>query len=495
MSILAVDLGSTSLRAALIDRQGELASPLVALPAPAASGRGGVSEIDPVAWWSGLCRAVEAIGSETEAALTRVEAIAITGVTRTQICLDGHGAPLRPAMTWLDTRAGTIAGEIAARFPEHPESGAFNAFHPLARLAWLQRHEPGTFGALATVLDPKDFLNFRLTGARTTDPISSARLIAAAAPQPRGDLFADLRLSREIIPSVLPPASVLGSVTAGLPGALGWLAGRPVVSVANDTWASVVGLGALRDGFAYNLSGTTEVFGLISSRPAQADGLLGLAWGEDLHQLGGPGQNGADTLAWALDLLGRPDADNASVSSRLDEMLRGPRHEQPLIFLPYLQGERTPHWDPYLRGAFLGLGRGHGPADCVHAVLEGIACLNRVVLERAEAATGREAQEIRFGGGGARSRVWAQVKADICERPVAVTTAAEPGLLGAAIAAWVALDMFPSLAAGQERLVRVAARFEPDVRKRDAYRQICALFRRSEDALAPVSRALAGLRL
>lgn len=494
MSILAVDLGGTSLRAALIDRRGNLTSHLIGLPAPAASGRDGMSEIDPISWWSGFCRAVESLGGDTEEALTCVEAIAITGVTRTQIFLDRHGAPLCSAMTWLDTRAGAIAGEIAVRFPEHPETGALNAFHPLARLAWLQRHEPEKCRNLAMVLEPKDFLNFRLTGVRASDPISSARLLAAAAPQPRGDLFAGLQLPHEIIPSVLRPASVLGSVTADLPGALGRLAGRPVVSVANDTWASVVGLGALRDGFAYNLSGTTEVFGLISSKPAQADGLLGLAWGENLHQLGGPGQNGADTLAWALDLLGLGHGDE-TVSSRLDEGLRGPRHDQPLIFLPYLQGERTPHWDSFLRGAFLGLGRRHGPTDCIHAVLEGIACLNRSVLERAEAAIGRGAQEIRFGGGGARSRVWAQVKADICERPVVVTNAAEPGLLGAAIAAWVALEAFPSLAAGQEKLVRVTERFEPDCGKRDAYRQIYALFRRSEDAVAPVSRALAALRI
>jgi xylulokinase len=488
MSILAVDLGGTSFRAALIDRQGGLASPIVALPAPAESRTTG--EIDPAAWWDRLREAVE------ELAPADVEALAITGVTRTQVFLDQDGAPLRPAMTWRDARASEIAAEIADRWSEHPEAGAVNAFHPLARLAWLQRHEPDTLQALATVAEPKDYLNFRLTGARATDPISSARLLAAAAPGEKALSPLDaLGLPGGVVPPVLEPAAFVGSVTPGLPGALGRLAGRPVVSVAHDTWACVVGLGALRDGFAYNISGTTEVLGLISSVPAHAEGLLSLPWGEGLHQLGGPSQSGADALAWALDLLSGPPAGAAPLAARLDDLLRAGRQEQPLLFLPYLQGERTPHWDPALRGAFVGLHRRHGPADCAHAVLEGVACLNRAVLERAEAAIGRAAQEIRFGGGGARSRLWAQVKADVCERPVVVTDAAEPGLLGAAITAWVALGAVPSLAAGQESLARVAERFEPDPDRRDAYRRIYELFRRSEEALAPISRALAALRM
>jgi xylulokinase len=495
VSILAIDIGSTCFRAALIDERGELASRLVSLPAPAESGPNEVSEVDPAAWWHCLCRAVEDLEGGTDGALGRVDAIAITGVTRTQIFLDRRGIPLAPAMTWRDTRAGTVAGEIAARWPEHPEAGAINAFHPLARLAWLQRHDPERSRALATVLEPKDYLNFRLTGVRATDPISSARLLAAATEDPKGeDLLSRLDLRKGIIPQVLEPTDVLGHSAAGLPGALGRLAGRPVVTMANDTWASVVGIGALRDGFAYNLSGTTEVFGLISTKAAHAEGLLSLAWREGLHQLGGPSQNGADTVAWARDLLSSTHAD-VSFAGRFDELLRQSRFEQPLIFLPYLRGERTPHWDPLLRGAFIGLHRRHGPADCAYAVLEGVAYLNRAVLERAEAAIGHKACEIRFGGGGARSRLWAQIKADICERPVVVTAAAEPGLLGAAITALVALKTMPSLAAGQQSLVRVVERFAPSPAARDRYRQLYRLFRRAEDALAPISRALAPVRL
>src|SRR5690606_19793553 len=188
---------------------------------------------------------------------------------------------------------------------------------------------------------------------------------------------------------------------------------------ANDTWAAVAGLGALRPGYAYNISGTTEVFGAVGAEPVQAQGLMTVDWGGGHYQIGGPGQNGADTIAWLLPLLGRLGEDGmAGVAQAMDDLLAAPRDPQPALFLPYLQGERVPYWDPHLRGAFLGLNRRHGPGDLAWAVLEGVAFLNRVVLERAEAALGGKVQEIRFGGGAASNARWCQVKADICERAV-----------------------------------------------------------------------------
>ena len=119
---------------------------------------------------------------------------------------------------------------------------------------------------------------------------------------------------------------------------------------------------------------------------AQADGLLSVDFGSGLTQLGGPSQNGGDTLVWLSELLGLPERD---IGAALDHLLAAPRHPQDLLFLPYLQGERVPYWDPSLRGAFIGLHRRHGPGDLARAALEGIAFVNRIVLERAEAAIGR----------------------------------------------------------------------------------------------------------
>jgi xylulokinase len=489
--VLACDLGGTSLRAGLVDAAGGIAH-IAAGAGPAIIGRKDGLETDAQAWWDQLCAAIETLARTSGDAFGSVRAIAITGVTRTQILLDDAGRVLRPAMTWGDTRAGPLVPELEQALADgHPEHAALNAFHPVARLAWLQCHEPDVFQATAAVLEPKDYFNFRLTGTVATDRISSARLIAAAQPAGAGSMLDALGIDPGLVPPILEPTQIVGAVRGDLPGALGRLAGLPVMCMAHDTWASVLGLGALRDRFAYNLSGTTEVLGVLSHRQAAAEGLLSVDWGGGLHQLGGPSQNGADTLVWALGLLSARPVSAKQVGGELDRVLAETRQSQPVVFLPHLQGERTPYWNPDLRGAFVGLNRRHTAVDCAHAVLEGIAFLNRTVLCRAEAATGLKVMEIRFGGGGAANARWCAIKADICERPVVVTDCSEPGLLGGAIVAWTALGAIGSIEEGQENLVKVAHRFEPDRTRGDQYRHLYELFQQTEAALAPISESLA----
>ena len=446
--VLAIDLGASGLRAARVGRDGRLGRPATV---PHLLG----DEADARDWWTALQKAAEATAGQG------IRAICITGMTRTQVLLDAQAAPVRPALTFHDARA---------------EGFAFNAFHPAARLLWLARHEPQSLAAATAVVDPKDYLAAQLTGRIFTDEISGSRLASAS------DSLAGQGVPL-LLPERLASGAVIGPVQAGLPGALAALAGRPVIMAGHDTWASVLGLGAMRPGGAYSLSGTTDVLGVLGDRPAEAPGLLSDQWGPGLHHLGGPSNAGGDSLAWLMGLL----APGESAGVALARALRSPRHHQPALFLPYLNGERTPYWDPGLRGAFAGLSRQHGPADLAWAVLEGVACLNRTVLDRAEAALGPVA-EIRFGGGGAASPEWRQVKADVLCRTVVAAAEPECGLLGAGIAAWTALGAHPNLAAAQDAMVRIASRHFP---ARDTS-ALFAQFRAAEAALAPISRGLCG---
>jgi xylulokinase len=473
--VLACDLGGSSFRAALVDADGRILH-LHTTPLPTPAEQNGISEADPGVWWQVFIETVSRLAAAP--AFAGVAAIAISAFTRTQILLDHTGQPLRPAILWRDTRAADDLPALLARLPDHPETAEINAFHPLARLFWLSRAEPHSLARAACVVEPKDVLNLALTGRVVIDRISGARLIAA---QP---LFAAAGLNPGLVPPAVAPTDSIGPVRPGLPGALAGLVGLPVLAMATDTWASVLGLGALRPGLAYNLSGTTEVLGLIHSAPAHAPGLITIAWGEGLFQIGGPSQTGADSLAWLSRLIGHDVAD-------LAELLARPRDAQPVLFLPYLQGERVPYWDPSLRGAFLGLNRRHGPADLAHAVLEGVACLNRIVLEAAERAAGVTAREIRFGGGGAASAAWCQTKADLLNRPVVVADSAEPGLTGAAIVAFTRLSRFADLAAAQAAMARERARFHPRPAQVAAGDALFTRFRAAEAALAPISRSLA----
>jgi xylulokinase len=481
---LAVDLGGTSLRAALIDGSGRVIA-AHAEPMAAQADANGRAEADPEAWWRALGRAAAALQAAAPSAFAGVKAVAISAFTRTQAMVAADGRAVRPAILWSDRRAESILPQLRALLPPaHPETAAVNAFHPLARLFWMAVHEPDVLSVTAKVLEPKDYLNFRLTGRMASDVVSSARLDAAAAAP---SLFAASGLNASMIPDLLPPVSVMGRVRAGLGGALDGLAGAAVISMANDTWASVLGLGGMRAGLAYNLSGTTEVFGVVDAALARADGLLSVPWGDGLHQLGGPSLCGGDTLVWLTELCGA--AQGASVGETLSRLLAAPRAAEPLLFLPYLQGERTPYWDAGLRGAFVGLGRAHGPADIAFAALEGIAFLNRLVLERAEAATGRVVGDIRFGGGGAQSMLWRRIKADVTGRPL-VSPAAGEGLRGAAIAAFTALGSFSDLGAAQDALAQGGEHTAPDAAAHERYEELYRLWLRTDAALAGISRDL-----
>ena len=461
-TVLAVDLGGSSLRCALVDRAGSLRA-LHATPHRSAE------EADPATWWQGLIVGAGSLRDDDPEGFAAIQAIAVTAFTRSLVLLDAAGAVLRPAILWSDTRAEATLPALHALLPaSHPELASINAFHPLARLFWLSRTEPAMLARAVAAVEPKDEINRRLTGITASDTVSSARLVASA------DLLPMLGLPL-LLPKLHRPTGVMGTARPGLPGALAALAGRPVLAMANDTWAAVTGLGAMRPGIAYCISGTTEVLGLLHDAPSRAPGLLTVDW-DGLWQLGGPSQHGADALTWLREC--GVAADDPP-----------PADPVPILFLPTLEGERVPHWDAALRGAFLGLTRTHGAADLARAVMQGIAFNNRTVLHRAEAATGRIATELRLGGGGATPS-WARIRADVLGRPVTLTECREPGLLGCAIAAFAALDSAP-LAALQDELVRPTTCFAPDAGRHAAASRLHALFQAAEAAVAPISRALA----
>ena len=483
--VLAADLGGTAIKAALVAANGETVAQ-VALPAPAPDARG---LIVPEDWWRAFCDAAAALRRENASAFADVAAIGaivVTGVTRTPVVLGHGGNALCGAIPARDVRAQEVAGRTAIDSQSCPEAAHYDAFHPAARLQWLAADAPDLVANAAAVVDPKDFIAAKLTGRIVSDPIASARLAAAADSSHGPSLLARVGLPEQLVPDLRAPGSIIGAVrNAGAP--FDSLAGCPVVMASHDTWCGVLGLGGLTPGRAYNVSGTTETFGVLSTRAAKAEGLIDIAWGEHLHQLGGPGQNGADAIAWVGALLG------AAAQHEITQALAQPRHPAPLICLPYFSGERVPFWDADLRGAFLGLSRDHARHDLIRAALEGIAFLNAIVLRRAEAAAGITVDEVRFGGGGARIADWAQIKADILDRPVVTVPTEEPGVLGAALAGFVALRSFDTFATAQQLVVRAARCFQPRAAERDFYRRLGLLFEAAHDAVRPISHGLTKL--
>lgn len=477
--ILAIDLGGSGLRAALVAADGGiLAQWSVARPVG--------DDADPGLWWRDLIEAAAQLAAADPDGFAGIRGVAACGMTRTQVFVGADGMAVRPAIGFGDTRA--VALLESTEITNLPEAANLNPYHPAARLLWLKHAEPSSYAATRLVLEPKDWLAFRLTGVARSDAISMVRLRAAAETVGGRSLLAALGLDPGVLPEIVAPTAAVGRVAPGLPPPFDRLAGVPVFCGSHDTWAGVVGLGALVPGRAYNVAGTSEVLGLITERAVAAPGLVTVNWGEG-WQVGGPSQSGGATLRHVLRMLGREGEDPAAALAALED---APRAEAPPLFLPFLEGERVPYWDSSLRGAFLGLSASHGPADLLWAALEGIALLNREVLRRAETAAGHPAEVVRLAGGGARSDLWARIRADALDRPVELCDQPEAGLVGAAAVAWTGLGRYPDLAAAQAAMVRVVRRIEPDPGRAAACRERAALWSEMQAATAGVGRRLAG---
>jgi xylulokinase len=337
------------------------------------------------------------------------------------------------------------------------------------------------------VLEPKDYLNLRLTGQAATDRISQVWLISAFDGG-SASLAASVGINRRPLPEIFAPWQEVGRVQTGLTGALAHLAGARVFCGCNDTWTAAVGLGALRVGHAYCISGSSEVLGLIAGTRVEAQGLMTLSWGDGLWHIGGPGQNGTNVLGWITDCL---DPRPLPYIERLDALLALPTGDQPLVFHPFLNGERTPFWDPNLRGAFLGLTARHGPGDLVRATMEGVGFVNRLVLERAERAASISASEIRIAGGAARNAKWNQIRADILGRPLLASPEIELGLRGGLALARLGLGLDKDITAAADAVAPEFVRFEPNSDRQPYLDELYRLFRDAHEAIAKTSHRLA----
>lgn len=476
--ILAYDLGGSSLRLAIVDQDGtfvdQVRKPL------AFTVEGDRHEADPdTQWWESFVAAsaeLEARGNDFGA----ITAVAGCGFTRTQVLLDAGGRSIRPAIGFPDARAAPLLDRLRHDAPASLQAlaQALSPYDPLARLLWLKEHEPENWHRLARVIEPKDHLNFRLTGRAVSDRISQLPMTRPlhAAGLSRLD---QIDLDPALLPEQLSPFEPVGQVRPGLPAPLDRIAGAVVHCGSLDTWTCVLGSGALVPGAGYSISGTSDVFGVIADRPAEATGLLSVEWGPSLWQLGGPSQGAASRLIWAAERF-HP---GLSPQDALDKALAtaGPAP----LFLPFLDGERTPWWDPDLRGAFLGLGMTDDNDAMLRAVAEGMTYLSRDILSRAENATGRQVDHVSFSGGLSQHAGLCQLKADILDRPVMVPQNAETGLLGAS-----RLPLGYG-AAHQPLPPEACTIYRPAPETRDHHADRFEVFRDATEAIRPLSHNLA----
>ena len=440
MTFLGIDLGTSSLKAVLVDeRQAVLAETSVALRI--LSPRPDWSEQNPAEWWDALQQAVGRLRAMSPSAFASIRALGLSGQMHGAVAVDRSGAPLRPAILWNDGRAGAECAALQEAVPDLPWIAGVPAMPGFTapKLLWLRSHEPESFGRIWKVLSPKDFLRLRLSGVAATDMCDAAGTLwlDEAARDWSEPILEATGLSRREMPGLAEGSEPAGEVSGPLLAAWGLQGPVLIAAGAGDAAGAGIGIGAIDEGDAFISLGTSAQFFVTDQRyrPQPESYLHAFAhalparWFRMAAML-----NGATCLQWTAGVLGNSDI--ALLLDRTERAYRGPSR---ILFLPYLSGERTPHNDPHARGVLFGLDSGALPTDLVQATMEGVA-FSLLEAQRCLEAAGVSLGPVAAVGGGARSRFWMQLIAHVLGRPVIRYAGGENGpAFGAARLARMAL--------------------------------------------------------
>jgi xylulokinase len=446
--LVGIDVGTSALKGVAIDDRGSVLAVVeegYGLQTP----HSGWAEQDPEEWQRACGTVLEGLRAECGAPA----AIGLTGQMHGLVALDAQDRVIRPAILWNDQRSAPQCDEIEERLglsrlislTGNRAVAGFTA----PKLLWLREHEPESFGRIARIALPKDFVRLRLSGSFGTDvsDASGTLLFDVAARRWSAEVIRDLDLDPEWLPAAAESPSSAGQTDGGVIVAAG----------AGDQAAGAIGVGVVQPGPASVVLGSSGVvFAALDEYAFDEAGRVHAfchAVPDRWHAMGVM-LSAAAAFGWYRQIVDREYSALVEAAAAWDPGADG------LMFLPYLAGERTPHADPRARGAFVGLELRHDAGALARAVLEGVAFGLRDSLDLLY-ELGAPVSVGRASGGGARSRLWLQIVASVLELPLERVAVDEGAAFGAALLGGVAAGVWDDVAAAVENTVRVREVVEP----------------------------------
>ncbi|HWO25390.1 MAG TPA: FGGY family carbohydrate kinase [Kofleriaceae bacterium] len=486
MLLVGVDLGTQSCKAVVCDA-GLAVRGAHAIGYATSYPSEGAAEQDPAVWMAALAPAIGGALAAAGAGPDDVVALAFSGQCDGAIAVDAAGAPLHPALIWQDRRAIAETAAADPRAVFELTGQVADPSHMAPKIAWLRARYPGA----ARFHQPVSYLVERLTGEAVIDPAlaSTTMLLELAAPGgPRwaAPLLAAFAIAPAELPRLAGACEVAGALTAAGARATGLRAGTVVAVGTGDDFATPLGAGVTGPGPVVCGIGTAEVVGALSLEPvldrAAAEPMLEThAYPTGAFFVENPGWLSGGALRWAARLLGiAGDAEFDALAAAAPPGAGG------VTFVPALAGAMTPVWRPHARGTLHGLAVAHDRGHAARAVLEGLAFAARDVVERL-AALGLPAERVLLLGGGSRSAVWAQLRADVLGLPHDVAASTDTCAIGAAMLAAVAAGVHRDLAAAAALAPPPARSFAPDPGARGAADAAYRRYRALVEALAPLA--------
>jgi xylulokinase len=424
---LGIDIGTSSVKVVVVDGDQTIVA-TATVPLAVSRPQDLWSEQNPEDWWVAVEQAIGELRHKAGPAWHEIKAIGLSGQMHGAVLLDEAGLPIRPAILHNDGRSHAEAQELNKRLPEIGTIAGVPAMPGFAapKLLWMARHEPDVLARARHLLLPKDYVRFRMTGGFATDmcDASGALLLDGAKREWSPEIAAAAGIALTMLPTPLEGSTVSGLLQGAVAKAWGLPAGTIVATGAGDAAAGAVASGAVNEGDAFISLGTaTQYFVARESYHPAPEHLIHTF----CHAL--PGRwfqmaallNGAGALAWAAGLLGRED-----IGKLLEDTERAFTGPSPILFLPYLSGERTPHNKPQAKGVLFGLTPATTPEQVTQAVLEGVA-LSLADAQGYLVATGRLPDRIAVNGGGSKSRFWMKILASALNKTVLLQDGSETG--------------------------------------------------------------------
>ncbi len=504
--VLAHDLGTTGNKATLYDAEGKLVgSAFYGYSTEYAHPNW--AEQDPNDWWDAVVVSSQRLMRETGVAADDIACITFSGQMMAAVPVDAHGQPLRKAIIWADQRATPqtrwleerISFEEVYAITGHRLSESYS----LLKILWLRDNQPDIYHAAYKFLHAKDSIVARLTGNFVTDTSDASGMdlydlekgVWSAA------LLEASGIDASQLPEVHPSTDIVGTVLPSVADEVGVAAGTPVVIGGGDGVCASVGAGVVGEGSAYNYVGSSSWIALATPKPIYDPKYRTFTYCHlvpDMYMPTGTTQSAGASYQWTRDRLCRMEVQTAELLNLQPYALmdleagQSPVGANSLLFLPYLMGERSPHWNPKAKGAFIGLTIRHSRADMIRAVLEGVT-LNLYAVLQAFTAQGAKVQAMRLIGGGAKARFWNQIMADVYGIPVyRMSILEEATSMGAALAGGIGVGLYKDFTLA-ESMNPIAEIIEPNPAAHAIYNELAPIFFEAYRVLEPVYEQLHGV--
>lgn len=477
---LCIDIGTGSVRAALVDHQGSIRH-IAAREHDQITPRYGWSEQRAEDWWAGAVHVIQSAVANAAALGGQITALAACGQMHGTVLIGANDRLVRDTVPlWNDKRTlpyvqaweatQTLADTL--HLTANPATPAWPGF----KLQWLRDHDPAAWAATECVMMPKDFINLRLTGQRAMDWTDAACsfLMDPVTGNWSGSMLALLGLDAAKLPPIRLPKDILGHVTAAAAAETGLPLGLPVLVGGADYPMALLGSGVSQPGMASEVAGTSSIITLLADHPLLDADICNTGtpeghWGGFVLL-----ESGGDSARWARRAIAGGTEDYGQI---LNHAAQVPAGSEGLLFLPYLMGERLgAHRNS--RAQFFGLTARHTAGHLHRAVLEGVAFAVNRHLSVMTTATGQRPERLVLSGGGAKADLWVQIKADIYNLPILIPAQAECGVIGCAILAAAATGQFPTVADAVTAFVRYDREVLPNPATVQTYARMQPLFDR-----------------